>query len=302
MELTENKKEIVSTRKKGLGGSDAKMVYKIGLKGLDSLSETDKLRLAVMTGQVDYKPTYTTDAMERGNEFEAWLAENVFPRLPNNPLMELKDNPYSFGVFAHADFLETDPLDIESKKVFEAKCTSVDIYKTQIDYFSQLQWYYMLGAKYVKLVHHYNNSGFERFEDWAMIETPKDSKYIETLHKGLRLINDFIVGWVYEPREEWHETDLLEWDKADAVAMYSALREIERLEQIANDYKERLKKLFEDNNVKSLKSDDYTITYVPEGVTQKTDTKKLFEDNPTIDKEAYNKKSVRKSYLKISLK
>jgi len=49
-EQQKQKREIVETRKGGFGGSDAKMFYKVGLKGLSALSDTDKRRIAVALG------------------------------------------------------------------------------------------------------------------------------------------------------------------------------------------------------------------------------------------------------------
>ena len=45
-----HQQEIESTRRGGFGGSDAKMIYKIGLKGIESLNNTDKIRIAVAKG------------------------------------------------------------------------------------------------------------------------------------------------------------------------------------------------------------------------------------------------------------
>ena len=62
--------EIQKTRVGGLGGSDAAIVYKIGLNGLAGLTATDMRRLAVMTGkaeQVDFGGNAYTHA---GHMFE----------------------------------------------------------------------------------------------------------------------------------------------------------------------------------------------------------------------------------------
>jgi hypothetical protein len=293
LEISEQKQQIYDTRYGGLGGSDAKMVLKIGKKGIESLSQSDINRLAVMTGQIDYKSTPTNIAMQRGNEFEQWLADNVFA-IPNNELIPLPKNPYSFKVFAHADFYKSDV-----GFVYEAKFTKDDIQKTAETYKAQLQWYYMLGAKKVYLVH--GNSEIE-FDHYSTIEIERDETIISHLIKGLELIEEYIKDFVFEPKEEWTEQDLLPFDKQDALAMYSALEEIKRLEAYAEEYKDRLKKMFEMYNIKSLKAENYTITYIPESVSNSFDKAKLFKEHPEIKEDDYTKKSPKKSYLKINLK
>ena len=52
-----HKTEIITSRKGGFGGSDAKMFLKVGKNGIESLSETDKMRIAVALGQIPYKET-----------------------------------------------------------------------------------------------------------------------------------------------------------------------------------------------------------------------------------------------------
>src|SRR5690554_2062419 len=147
MKETNQKQEIIATRKGGFGGSDAKMFYKVGQKGIEALSDTDKRRIAVALGQVEYIETPTTEAMEAGNEFEKWLAENIYPGGQSNFMIE-PEKPLStnFKIFAHADFYYS-----WTKTVLEAKYTSSDARQTKRDYMAQLQWYYMLGADKVFL-------------------------------------------------------------------------------------------------------------------------------------------------------
>ena len=102
-----HKAEIIQSRLGGFGGSDARMFLKVGRKGIESLSETDKKRLAVMMGQIPYQETFTTKHMMAGNEFEAWLFENKFTKEHNYKSNEriYSDKKYNnFIIFAHPDF------------------------------------------------------------------------------------------------------------------------------------------------------------------------------------------------------
>ena len=66
--------KLKKTRVGGFGGSDARMFYKVGLKGLSALSNTDKKRIAVAKGLQPYKAIKKTAAMQKGHDFEDWYA------------------------------------------------------------------------------------------------------------------------------------------------------------------------------------------------------------------------------------
>ena len=113
-----HKAEIIQSRLGGFGGSDAKMFLKVGRKGIESLSETDKKRIAVALGQIPYQETFTSKAMEAGNEFEAWIAKTVYkePEWINNKRLESENiKPKNFKVFAHSDFVNAEKVVIEAK-------------------------------------------------------------------------------------------------------------------------------------------------------------------------------------------
>ena len=56
------------------------------------------------------------------------------------------------------------------------------------------------------------------------------------------------------------------------------------------------------NNIQTLKSDEYSIIYVPDSVKITLDKKKLFTEHPEIKEQDYLKTSPRKAYLDITLK
>ncbi len=295
MKATNQKQEIIATRNGGFGGSDAKMFYKVGQKGIEALSDTDKRRIAVALGQVEHIETPTTEAMEAGNEFEKWLAENIYPGGKNNFRIE-PEKPLStnFNIFAHADFYYS-----WTKTVIEAKYTSSYAEQTIQDYMAQLQWYYMLGADQV-----YLNKGYQGqpFEINGEIFIKRNQGYIEKLIKGIKLIDDFCETFVYEPKDEWGINDLLPYEQSAVVKMTSVLSEIKRMEQEAEELKSKLLDTMLKYNVKSLKHDDYTLTVVPGGVTSRFNKAKLLKDHPEINESDYTTLSERKAYLKINLK
>lgn len=297
-----NKQEIIATRKGGFGGSDAKMFYKVGQKGIEALSDTDKRRIAVALGQIPYEETFTTEAMEAGNQFEKWLAENIY--MAENVYMEEFENNFkmepekqlstNFKVFAHADFFHK-----ADNAVIEAKYTSSDAEQTIKDYIAQLQWYYMLGADEVYLNKGYQGQPFE-INDAFFIE--RNETYIKKLIKGIKLVDDFCETFVYEQKDEWGINDLLPYEQTAVIKMTSVLSEIKRMEQEAEELKAKLLDTMLKHNVKSLKHDDYTLTVVPEGVTSRFNKTKLLKDHPEIKESDYTTLSERKAYLKIIIK
>ena len=291
---TEQKREIVETRKGGFGGSDAKMFYKVGLKGLSALSDTDKRRIAVALGQAEYIEIPATEAMEAGNRFEKFLGNEYYEELESNFKIDFKDQQRNFKIFAHADF-----YDIENNIVGEAKYTASDLETTIYDYMPQLQWYYLLGVDRVFIIKGYQNEVFELWDE-KFIE--RDDKFIEILRNGISLIDEFCDTFIYHEKDEWTLSDLMPHEKASAEVMFIYLSEIKRIEEALERQKAMMLDLMLKNGVKSLKSDGYTLTVVPESIRSTFDKAKLLKEHPEINESDYLKTSVVKPYLKITLK
>lgn len=290
------KTEIESTRFGGLGGSDAAMVYKVGLKGIESLSNTDKKRLAVMTGQIPYQPTPSTPAMEAGHKFEDVIATMGDYKYYDRERKIEGTHGKNFEIFAHADFSTQTGVIVECK--FSQKTTEevLNAYK------AQLQWYYLLGAKKVILLH--GCGQVEPFEitEINTVDVDFEPKIYEIIVNGLKLIDDFIDTFQYTEPDEWDETDLLPFDRLEIEQMRETLQTIKRLEFEAEEAKKRVLQLFRDNGIKSLKSDSYSITYVPESTTSTLDKSRLFKEHPEISESNYLKTSKKSDYVKITLK
>src|SRR5690554_1988708 len=105
IEALQHQNEIERTRVGGFGGSDAKMFYKIGLRGLSALSNSDKKRIRVAKGIDEYKPVFQTEAMRKGHEFEDWYFENSIYQQENweREVKIERELATNFKTFAHAD-------------------------------------------------------------------------------------------------------------------------------------------------------------------------------------------------------
>ena len=304
-EAIQHQNEIERTRVGGFGGSDAKMFYKIGLRGLSALSNSDKKRIRVAKGIDEYKPIFQTEAMRKGHEFEDWYWEN---RISNNGNTSYKREMWiargcaiNFNTFAHADMAKMHEITNEPC-IVELKFLERPEMATE-QYMAQLQWYYMLGAKIVWLtVGH--NSNEDSFDDIMVSEEviDKDYSYIEILRNGVKLLDDNWDNLNLDLPEEWTSEDLLPFEATEVELMTNYLHEIKRLESMIEEKKVNLLQFMQDNGVKSINSENYIITHVPTGTTSRFNKAKLLKDFPEIDESKYTTTSERKGYVTIKLK
>ena len=291
---TDHKQEIETTRVGGFGGSDAKMFYKIGLKGLASLNNTDKKRIRVAKGLDEYKPTPVNDAMQRGHDFEEWYEKQPFA--PLNAEREVVISSMlakNFKTFAHADFFS-------NGEVWELKCLS-NPKAAYNDYFEQLQWYHRLRATKVWLVVCDSSQPFNEGAFFP-VEIERDNNVIDILSNGIRLLDQNWETLDLEVGEEWTESDLLPFEREDIQLMTNYLTEIKQLESKADEMKTKLFEFMQVNNIKSINSDTYNVSFIPESTTATLDKKKLFTEHPEIKEQDYLKISPKKAYITVKLK
>jgi len=300
MKKQEHKQKILKSRIGGFGGSDARLFYTIASKGVNKLSATDLFRISVAKGERKLKSIPETPAMAAGYAFEDCV-EKLLKKKGFEREVELKLRlSDKFDTFAHADFYNA-----ETKTVVECKFTQGNIDKTYNTYYAQLQWYYMLGAERVML---YNGHGDVNdilttgdVENIEIENIERDESFIDSLHTGIILLTSVWDDLKIDVGEEWTISDLLAFD-ADNVNLFTdKLREIERLEADAKELREQIKNLFEIYNIKSLKSDNYLITYVGESVRETLDVDKLKKEHKEIDFSLYKKQSKVKSSIRIKL-
>lgn len=296
--------EIINSRKGGFGGSDAAMFYKVGLKGLSSLSETDKRRIAVAMGLIPYVPIAQNAAMSAGHEFEQLVAEHTMEEAEEYEVVrEYKMTneaikPNNFDIFAHADFYSMKTGDVNECK-YSQKMTGevVDVY------YSQLQWYYMLGASKVYLKHGWG----EIYPQLGVASTRtkhiiKDEKHIAILINGIKLIDELCNDYTYTKPEEVGVEDLTTFEQKEVMLLTSILSEINEATKRAEDVKARMLQMMSIYGIKSIKSDAYSITYFPPSEAYTFDKAKLLKDHPEINEADYLKASKKKEFIKISLK
>lgn len=299
MKKQEHKQEILKSRIGGFGGSDAKLFYTIASKGVNKLSATDLFRISVAKGENEQKSIPETPAMAAGHAFESYVEKLLKKKGFEREVKLSSKLSDKFDTFAHADF-----CNIETLHVVECKFTQDDVNKTIDTYYAQLQWYYMLGADRVTL---YNGHGdveqmiFGRCYTFDIVDIDRDEDFINSLITGIVLLSSVWDDLKIEVGEEWTPSDLLAFDADNVNLLTDKLKQIERLEADAKELREKIKELFEIYNIKSLKSDNYLITYVGESVRETLDTDKLKKEHKEIDFSQYKKQSKVKSSIKIKL-
>ena len=306
IEALQHQNEIERTGVGGFGGSDAKMFYKIGLRGLSALSNSDKKRIRVAKGIDEYKPIFQTEAMQKGHEFEDWYYSKIYNIEKKTIKREFKICSFgarNFDTFAHADLYYTQSKIVEELKFLQNP--NVDAAEAQ--YMAQLQWYYMLGVREVRLTVGDSNDcdlmlGEHSSVNINSVVFARDEEFIETLRMGVSILDSH---WDYldlELPEEWTSEDLLPFEATEVELMTNYLQEIKRLEVLIEEKKTNLLQFMQDNEVKSINSENYIITNVPEGTTSRFNKAKLLKDFPEIDESKYTAVSERKGYVTIKLK
>ena len=289
---TTHKQEIEVTRVGGFGGSDANLFYRVGLRGLSALNNTDKKRIRVAKGIDEYKPIAMNDAMQRGHDFEDFYEMSESTSLMSREVLFSADFAKNFKTFFHADFAD-------KLYVYELKCVQ-NPGNVEKDYEAQLQWQAMVSGMKVCLVV-CDSAG--RFEDYnEPIEIVRDENVISILKNGIRLLDENWETLDLNVGEEWSDSDLMPFEKNDIAVFTSYLQRIQQLEELAEESKEKVFQFMKDNNIKSLKSDSYTVTFIPESTTTSIDKKKLFTAYPKIKEQDYIKTSPKKAYITVKLK
>ena len=292
-----HQQEIEQSRVGGFGGSDAKMFYKVGLKGLSALSATDKKRIAVAKGLQPYRSISKTDAMQKGHDFEDWFAKQAFCPIARREVKISKPLARNFEVFSHLDFYADD---FGFSEYWELKCID-KVESAAKDHKAQLQWAYMLGVGNVWLITCDSSKSFEDGTQFP-IGIQRDQKYIDNLLHGIKILDEAWDTFSVDDSADVHENSLPAFDRKDVAMMTKCLQDIKMLERMAEDLKDRIKTMMEQGDIKSIKSDSYTIVYQPESEEVRFDKVKLFKTHPELREEDFQKRTKKKSFIKITLK
>ena len=282
--------EIQQTRVGGLGGSDAALLRRIGQNGLAGLTATDTKRLCVMVGKCEADNFGGNAYTNAGHAFEEYCEE----LLPWGSCGYEREKymqatlAHNFKTFAHADFVTGENDVIECKYVQD---TTVN---TATKYAAQLQWYYILGAKSVRLCH--GTGDVEPFcvDECDIVEIERDETIIAEILAGVKTLDEALGGG-------WLPTtpDKVTFAETPAVVQraFEALATIKEQEALLADRKDEatriIKEYIEGFGYTGIVSAEHTVTYTRASVAQSFDAKKFLQEHPEFDKPEFYKQIKR---------
>jgi hypothetical protein len=293
--------EIQQTRVGGLGGSDAAIVLKIGLRGLSALTATDLKRLCIMTGKMPVETFAGNAHTNAGHAFEDYaeshlpwgIAVNTPKPYEREKVLEQKlaDN---FKTFAHADFAAGK----NRLQIIECKFVQKPTDKVAQEYYAQLQWYYLLGAQSVHLYHATGKAEPFEVEEATLQPIERDEETIKALLNGVKILDEALTdGW--EPILP----DKMDIDDAPTMVQtaFETLAQIKAKEAELKTQKEQatavLKSFVEDFGLTGLTSSGETkhqVIYSRATPTKTFDAAKFLADHPEYnDRPEYWKTGTR---------
>ena len=294
-----NNEELRRSHANGFGGSDAKMFAKIGTKGIESISTTEKKRILVALGKMEAEDFGGNVYTEAGHLFEDYCADADCKGMEREKYMEAEGLAKHFNVFAHADF-----YDESTNAVVECKFSQDVPTKVYNDYFAQLQWYYMLGADKVTLYHGWGNVLPFEVVGVLPVEVDKDDDFIACLRDGIAELDKAIEDGAFDDYDtnEVTVSDMDEETAAACRALGIVIARMKEQEKLAEEHKATLLAWMEAHGVLNIKGEGFTVSYVSPTTRKTFDTKKAQADFPALKDDKYYKTSAVKSSVKITLK
>ena len=231
-------KNLAESRVGGLGGSDAAMVRKAATS---RLTDRNIKRLLVMVGRMPYQGFAGNAATQAGYKFEKEVAEWFNSVKMQTEAEHELTAPLSkyFKTFAHADFWHAN-----TGTVFECKYSQKPTPAVISHYYAQLQWYYLLGAKIVKLVHGRGAIDPFNVESLDFIKIERDEDCIEELKQGLKNIEEYINSDEFKSIDIDADALVLHVDDAE-VGVSAAMKELAEIKMKKKELEKREKELLE---------------------------------------------------------
>ena len=284
---------IAESRVGGLGGSDAAMVRKAATS---LLTDTDLKRLLVMVGRMPYQGFAGNAATQAGYKFEQEVAEwfhSVKMQTEEEHELTAPLSQY-FKTFAHADFFHAN-----TGTVYECKYSQKPTPEVIRHYYAQLQWYYLLGAKTVKLVHGTGSVEPFNVESLDFIKIERDEDCINELREGLKNIEEYINSDEFKSIDIDADALVLHADDVE-VGVSAALKELADIKMKMKLMSKREKELLdvvlqwrdECQDYRRVVGDGWSLSYINGYESKSFDSKKAIALLGDKAAECYNVKKV----------
>ena len=326
--MYEHKQEIINTRYGCLGGSDAKLLSQIAQLGY--VPKSAYKRMAIAKGLIPTHDTPTNRAMEFGNYVEDAIFQSLVQTnnlYKSNPRIESKKfSKPNCKLIAHPDFLF---IDSENKcvNVYECKATQYTFMQTRDMYKAQLYVEQTL-AREVASEHgkdwktrlflvHYSTEGLNLDDEFEFNSNRITVKQIRVepnyfdIDNAMCIVNDFLETFTeyYGDGEEVDGALLPENVRSQFAQITQSLAEIKEREQQVDEFKKRLYEFMKTKDIKSIKSDAFSIVRVDESESRSFDSKRYVEDEMQAHPrkmakivKQYTKVTKRSGFVQIKLK
>lgn len=301
-----NQDELLKSHAAGFGGSDAKMFAKIGHVGISALSTTEKKRILVALGKMQPETFGGNVYTEAGHLFEEWCEkQGLTAGCEREKYIERKGMAVNFKTFAHADFYDEafDTDKVKQHSVYECKYSQDPTDKVHDDYYEQLQWYYLMGATRVVLIHGWGNVLPFEPSDYRAVEIERDDDFIACLRDGIAELDKAVEDGAFDDYDTT-EVTVSEMDEETAVACRAlgvVIARMKEAEKLADEHKATLLAWMEQHGVLNIKGDGFSVAYVSPSTRKTFDTKKAQADFPALKDDKYYKTSQVKSSVRITM-
>lgn len=320
--MYEYKNEILSSRVGCLGASDANIIAYAATN--NNVQKSSMKRLAIVKGLIEPQDNFTTSAMQLGDDIEMLIYDNLKLNderwQSNYRLDSTRYSKKNVKLIAHIDFFMKDDEN-QVLRLIECKATKNGINAARYTYANQLYVEYSLAKEYAATLGkkwkveltlcHYDTNDYVDF-DPSKIETKK------VLFKTKPFDIDFgmdIIDRELESLTEFYEDGDIDADalpiavKKDFDLMTNVIKEIDERQKQVDEFKKKLYDFFYERGIKSVKSDDFTITLIEPTTVSSFDAKKYLEDYEKAHpykcqkiKKQYEKKTNRKGFVQIKIK
>lgn len=322
------KEEIQQTRVGCIGSSDGALLAKIG--NSCGIPKTALKRLAVLKGFVEQQEIPRTRAIAYGDEIEMAIYNHLSSQKDgyvSNPLWESeKYSRKNVKLIAHPDIVFVDE-EKQAIYVYEVKTTKYSFQETKNTYRAQLYIQNVIAREMAEkrgkrwrvkmFLVHYSTEGLDLEHDDCEFD-PKRMTINEVrfpspvfnVERAMDVLDNFLETFnEYYDGDEIEASYLPEKIREEFDAISVALKEIVERETRVDAFKEKLFEFMVQHDIKSIKSDLWSITRVDDSVSTSFDYKKFLEDyaesHPRKHQQLvrkYEKKTKRKGYVKIGVK
>lgn len=310
----EDYKNVISATRRGcLGGSDGDILERISMLG--SVPNSAYKRLAVAKGLIE-NDNITTRVMQYGDFIEQSIYSSLIatnPDYQSNPTwVSGKYSRKDLKLICHPDFVLFDEKN-KVLNIYECKATRFTVDQTRDTYKNQLFIEWTIGKEIVAsrgdgwkvnmFLCHYNTDGvdidreFDYDPQRLTVHRLRMKDNLFDIAKAMTVASDFLQTFDYYSEDEDIEAQYLpEKVKAEFDAVSVVLSEIKERENTIEAFKARMVTFMQQKGIKSIKSEEWSITLVEASESVQFDHKKFLAD--LGDKHPRKAKKLRKDYEK----